>query len=386
MRRRTFLRIPSALPLATTTITLTAATAATAASLTDAVAADVLPGRAAVLESVRRVNDHWINAHTDPGDNLWARATYFSGDLAAYRLTGERRYLAYAESWAEKHDYGLAGGVTTRHADHHNAGQVYLDLHEARGGEERIAAIESSLHRMVHTDRPEKTDDWWWADALYMAMPSMARLGALRGDTAYWAKMYALYHHTKRVQGGGLYDYTHELWYRDGTWSPGGSGRLSPDGRPVFWSRGNGWAYAAHAKVLSVLPSTDKRAPEYRWNMQGISRALLASQRPDGFWNPSLGDPRHLPGKESSGTALFCYGLAYAIRTGLIDRSTYLPVLARGWNALVRDAVHPDGRLGWVQGTGDRPESSRPITYETTADFAVGAFLMAGSQVARLAP
>lgn len=376
MRRRNFLRLSAALPLAGP---VTAADRALAAP------ADVLPGRAAVVESVRRVNDHWINGHGDPGDNRWARATYFGGTMAAYRLTGEPRYLAYAESWAEKHDYGLAGGVATRHADDHNAGQVYLDIHEVRGGEERIADIEASLHRMVHTDRPEKDDDWWWVDALHMAMPPMARLGALRGASAYWAKMYALYDHTKRVRGGGLYDYTHELWYRDETWSPGGGGRLSPNGRPVFWSRGNGWAYAAHAKVLAVLPSTDRRAPEYRWNMQGMSRALLARQRPDGFWNPSLADPGHLPARESSGTALFCFGLAHAIRTGVIDRATYLPVLARGWNALVRDAVHPDGRLGWVQGIGDRPESSRPITYESTADFGVGAFLLAGSQVARLA-
>ncbi|MFG3054023.1 glycoside hydrolase family 88 protein [Kitasatospora sp. NPDC048239] len=105
---------------------------------------------------------------------------------------------------------------------------------------------------------------------------------------------------------------------------------------------------------------------------------------PDGFWSPSLGDPAHLPGKESSGTALFCFGLAFAIRTGVIDRAAYLPVLARGWNALVRDAVHPDGRLGWVQGVGDRPESNQPVGYGSTADFGVGAFLLAGSEVARL--
>ncbi len=380
MRRRDVLRAAAALPLAAALPRPANAVGAAA----EVSAADVLPSRAAVTGAVRLVNDHWIGTHPDPGDNLWARSTYAGGNLAAYRLTGEPRYLAYAKSWAEKHSYGLAGGVTTRHADHHNAGQAYLDLYELLGGAEKIAAIEASLHRMVHTDQPAKHDDWWWTDALHMAMPPMARIGALRGDTTYWVKMYAMYNHTKRVRGGGLYDYAHELWYRDSGWSPGGDGRLSPNGRPVFWSRGNGWAFAAHAKVLAVLPADDKRAPEYRWNMQGVSRGLLASQRPDGFWNPSLGDPAHLPGKESSGTALFCFGLAFAIRTGVIDRAAYLPVLARGWNALVRDAVHPDGRLGWVQGVGDRPESNQPVGYESTADFGVGAFLLAGSEVARL--
>ncbi|MCX5314632.1 glycoside hydrolase family 88 protein [Streptomyces sp. NBC_00154] len=105
-----------------------------------------------------------------------------------------------------------------------------------------------------------------------------------------------------------------------------------------------------------------------------MSRSLLAAQRTDGFWNPSLADAAHLPGKESSGTAMFCFGLAFAIRMGIIDRAVYLPLLARGWNALVRDAVHPDGKFGWVQDVGDRPESSQPVGYESTPTSASAPF------------
>ncbi len=92
-----------------------------------------------------------------PGDNGWANATFFSGLLALQRLTGSPRYLAYARNWAEKHAYGLNGGVTTRHADHHNAGQAYLDLYEIEPEESKISAIEESLHRMVYTDQPRTT-------------------------------------------------------------------------------------------------------------------------------------------------------------------------------------------------------------------------------------
>ncbi|MCX5087966.1 glycoside hydrolase family 88 protein [Streptomyces sp. NBC_00365] len=346
-----------------------------------------LPSRGAVVAVLRRVADQWIGAHTDPGDNGWANATFFSGLLALQRLTGSPRYLAYARNWAEKHAYGLNGGVTTRHADNHNAGQAYLDLYEIEPEESKISAIEESLHRMVYTDQPDKNDDWWWDDALYMAMPPFARIGALRGDPQYWQKLYALYDHTKRVEGGpGLYDDATGLWYRDKRFLPGlPGGILSPAGKPVVWSRGNGWVAGGHAKTLKALPPGERHTGEYRDTLVRLVTAVAGIQRTDGFWNVNLADATHLPGPETSGTSFFLYGTSYAIRAGLVDRRAYVPVAARAWNGLVTTAVHPDGFLGYVQNVGDRPESSQPVTYDSTANFGVGAFLLAGTELARLA-
>jgi rhamnogalacturonyl hydrolase YesR len=346
-----------------------------------------LSSRGAVVAVLRRVADQWIGAHTDPGDNGWANATFFSGLLALQRLTGSPRYLAYARNWAEKHAYGLNGGVTTRHADNHNAGQAYLDLYEIEPEESKISAIEESLHRMVYTDQPDKNDDWWWDDALHMAMPPFARIGALRGDPQYWQKLYALYDHTKRVEGGpGLYDDATGLWYRDKRFLPGLPGAiLSPAGKPVVWSRGNGWVAGGHAKTLKALPPGERHTGEYRDTLVRLVTAVAGIQRTDGFWNVNLADATHLPGPETSGTSFFLYGTSYAIRAGLVDRRAYVPVAARAWNGLVTTAVHPDGFLGYVQNVGDRPESSQPVTYDSTANFGVGAFLLAGTELARLA-
>lgn len=342
-----------------------------------------LPSRDAITAVLRRVADQWIGAHTDPGDNGWANATFFSGLLALQRLTGSPRYLAYARGWAEKHAYGLNGGVTTRHADNHCAGQAYLDLYEREPEERKLTAIETSLHRMVYEDQPDKNDDWWWDDALHMAMPPFARIGALRGDPRYWEKLYALYDHTKRVEGGpGLYDAATGLWYRDKRFLPGGI--TSPAGRPVVWSRGNGWVAGGHTKTLKALPPGEPHTAEYRATLTRLVTAVADVQRDDGFWNVNLADAGHLPGPETSGTSFFLYGTSYAIGAGLVDRSRYLPVAARAWNGLVTTAVHPDGFLGYVQNVGDRPESSQPVTYDSTANFGVGAFLLAGTELARL--
>jgi unsaturated rhamnogalacturonyl hydrolase len=349
-------------------------------------AAASLPRRADVLGVLRAVNDHWIATHPDPGHNRWDRATYFSGDMALHRLVGERRYLGYAERWAEAHRWGLNGGSFTRHADNLCAGQAYLDLYGLRREPRRIAAIERSVRNMVYG--PDKNDDWSWVDALHMAMPCFVRLGALRREPLergrYWRKLYRLYDHTKRREGGGLYDRRPghpRLWFRDKRFVPGGRLSRSPNARPVYWSRGNGWALAAHVKVLAVIPRDDRRAPEYRQTLVEMCRSLRPLQRDDGFWSANLGDPAHFPGPETSGTAFFSYGIAYGIRAGLLERASYLPVLARAWNGMVAKAVRSDGSLGYVQGVGDRPGRTSP---RETHDFGVGAFLLAGSEVARL--
>jgi rhamnogalacturonyl hydrolase YesR len=66
---------------------------------------------------------------------------------------------------------------------------------------------------------------------------------------------------------------------------------------------------------------------------------------------------------------------------GLLDRTTYEPVVRKGWSALVR-AVQPSGMLGYVQRVGDRPGETGP---EGTEIYGVGAFLLAGTEVYRLA-
>ena len=52
-----------------------------------------------------------------------------------------------------------------------------------------------------------------------------------------------------------------------------------------------------------------------------------------------------------------------------------------------KDAVHPNGFLGLVQGTGKEPKDSQPVTYDKVPDFedfGVGCFLLAGSEVYKL--
>jgi len=50
---------------------------------------------------------------------------------------------------------------------------------------------------------------------------------------------------------------------------------------------------------------------------------LLPIQRTDGFWNASLHDPNNFGGKETSGTALFLYGMAWGVNNSLLNAKKY---------------------------------------------------------------
>jgi len=346
-------------------------------SLPFAAAADTLPPRSEILSSMRLVNAYWIGGHPDPGDNLWARSTYFSGNMDLYGAWPGSDSRDYALLWAESHDWSLEGGTATRFADNHCAGQAYIALYEANPVPVRIAEVTESIFAMVNST---PVDDWYWIDALHMAMPVFTRLGAIHGNAAYFDKMYALYDDTRTRRG--LYDPVAGLWYRDERYLPP---LTTPNGQPVFWSRGNGWVFAAHAKVLEYLPASNPHRTEYLDTFRAMAAALKDIQRGDGFWNVSLADTLDWPGPETSGTAFFTFGLAWGINRGYLDAATYLPVVTLAWNGLTQIAVQSNGLIGYVQSMAAEPSHGQPVTADNTTDFGVGAFLLAGSEVYKLA-
>jgi rhamnogalacturonyl hydrolase YesR len=118
-----------------------------------------------------------------------------------------------------------------------------------------------------------------------------------------------------------------------------------------------------------------------------MMKALLPIQREDGFWNASLHDATNFGGKETSGTALFVYGMAWGINHGLLKEKKYLPAITKAWNAMATEAVHADGYMGYLQGTGKQPSDGQPVTYDSKPDFedyGLGCFLLAGSEVYKL--
>jgi rhamnogalacturonyl hydrolase YesR len=352
-----------------------------------------LPPPEETLEALTRANRYFMAEWPDPcapivrditrPSSIWTRATYYEGLLALYRITHDPSLYEYAVRWASGHRWGMRNGQSTRNPDDQCCGQAYIELYELDPRLERISDITACIDDIVNSPG---NDDWSWVDTLHMAMPVFAKLGVLLGRPAYLEKMHALYRYTKTRHGvTGLYNPVDHLWWRDKDFCPP---YAEPNGKDCYWSRGNGWALAALARVLDVLPTTDPHREEYIRDLSDMAAALEAVQRDDGFWNVSLHDPSHFGGPESSGTSFFVFGIAWGINHGILKMDDYGGPAVRGWNALSREALHKDGFLGFVQGTAKQPSDAQPVTYDGVPnfdDFGVGAFLLAGSQVYGLA-
>jgi unsaturated rhamnogalacturonyl hydrolase len=345
------------------------------------------------MESMVLANKYFMEKWPDVGkviitdrerpSNIWTRGVYYEGLMAMYKLNPDQSYLNYALSWGEFHKWGMRDGIKTRNADNQCCGQTYIDLYMLdRYKEERIKDIKACIDNMLLTD---KIDDWNWIDALQMAMPVFARLGTIYNDNRYFDRMHEMYLYTKLKHGtNGLYSPDDHLWWRDKDFVPP---YREPNGKSCYWSRGNGWVVAALVRTMQFLPEKSKYRKEYLTTLEEMFEALVPLQRQDGFWNVSLNDSSNFGGKELTGTSLFVYGMAWGINEGVISKKTYMPVVMKAWNALLKESVHPSGFLGYVQGTGKEPKDSQPVGYDIVPnfeDFGLGCFLLAGSEVFKL--
>lgn len=354
-----------------------------------------LPPRQETLKTLIKVNDYYMKRHPDPYEgipyysrkrvyeaNIWTRGIYFEGLMALHSIFPDNKYYDYAREWADKFKWGMRRDQTfTRNADNYCCAQTYIDLYRLCPEPHMLTKTKACMNMLINTPQ---VDDWTWIDAIQMGMPVLAKMYKETGDTRYNKKAWEMYSWSRNTLAGGLYNQKEGLWWRDADFVPP---YKEPNGKNCYWSRGNGWVVAALVKVIDEIPADDPYRPTYEADLKAMCEALAKCQREDGFWNVSLHDESNFGGKETSGTALFVYGMAWGIRNGLLDRDKYLPIVAKAWNAILNEAIHPDGYIGYVQGTGKEPKDGQPVAYDSIPDFddfGTGCVLLAGSEVYKL--
>lgn len=360
-----------------------------------------LPEAATILDQINLVNQHWQAEHPlkESGelpfhpysDNspFWHNAAYHTGNIEAYRLTHNEDYLNYSMRWAEAAQWMGATSTDTT-AWRYNYGespefvlfgdwqicfQTYADLYNMKGEERMIARAREVMEYEMST---EANDYWWWADGLYMVMPVMVKLGNITGNELYGEKLFEYWTYAKNL----MYDTESHLFYRDGKYLY--PKHQTESGKKDFWARGDGWVLASLARCLNELPADYAHRDEFTQTYLEMAAAVAAAQQPEGYWTRSMLDPEQAPGPETSGTAFFTYGLLWGIRNGLLPRQQYLPVALKAWEYLTTKALQADGRLGYVQPIGERAIPGQMIDANSTANFGVGAFLLAGVEMYRL--
>jgi rhamnogalacturonyl hydrolase YesR len=269
-------------------------------------------------------------------------------------------------------------------ADDHCVGQTYAELYLLYRDKGMIGPLRDKFDAILAKPPPDGNlemagregparENWAWCDALFMGPPAWMRLYAATGDGRYLDFAVRNWWHTTDY----LYDRDEHLFFRDSSYFQ----RREANGRKVFWSRGNGWVIAGLVRVLQSLPTNHPDRPRFENLFRDMAARILSCQQADGLWRSSLLDPASYPLKETSGSGFFTYGLAWGVNQGILDRAAFEPAVQRAWRALA-GCVDAQGRLTHVQPIGADPKKFRE---DSTEVYGIGAFLLAGSEVYRMA-
>lgn len=350
-----------------------------------------------VLSVARRANDYFMAKYADPTvptnvkrvrpSSLWTRAVYYEGLMALNDIDPQQRYIDYTDRWANFHQWTPRNGISTCDADDQCCEQTYLMRYEQTHNEQMLQPTRKNLDHQMQTANPKAKDalyGWWtWIDAIQMAMPVYMQMYKITGETKYRDHAMEMYRWSRNTCGGGLFNLKDGLWWRDADYVPP---YKEPDGKDCYWSRGNGWVYAALVRCMNELPKKDKAYKELKRDFLLMSEGIKNCQREDGFWNPSLVSTNYaMP--ETSGTALFLYGICWGMQQGYLKEKVYRPIADKAWQAMVATAVHQDGFLGWMQGTGKDPSAGQPLSYTKIPDFedyGTGCFLLGAAEYYKL--
>jgi len=339
------------------------------------------------IETIIKVNDKWQAEHdVQQQKSFWHPAAYHIGNLAAYECVKNPKYLDYTIKWAEnnqwagaksnnREEWKFSYGETDEYVlfgDWQACFQVYIDLYSLNPEEYKLARVKEVMGYQVSTNENKY---WWWIDGLFMVMPVMPRMYELTRDEIYLEKLFEYYSYTLSE----VYDKKTGLLYRDAKYIY--PKHKTNNGIKDFWSRGNGWVFAALARTLDKLPKNDDHYGEYVHVFTKIAETLKSAQQKEGYWTRSILDTGQAPGPETSGTSFFTYGMLWGMNNGILDKATYAPVAMAGWKYLSQTAVQEDGTLGYIQPIGERAIPGEIVNANSTSDFGVGAFLLAATEL-----
>ena len=342
------------------------------------------------VELIHKVNAYWQANHRAECRGFWDNAAYFTGNQAAYELTGKSEYLDYAIRFAEHNRWTGATekdpkkweyktyGEDMRHvlfADWQICFQIYIDLYKL---EHRAERLQRALEVMTTQAQMEEKDFWWWSDALYMGLPIFTKLYTVTHDQKLLDKQYESFKWTDDL----LFDKEAQLYYRDGKYVHP-KVKTACNGGKSFWARGDGWVLAGLAKVLQDIPKDSKYRAFYVQRFQQLAEGVARCQQAEGYWSRSMLCEDDAPGYETSGTAFFIYGMLWGVNNGLLPAAKYKPVIEKGWKYLSTIALQSDGSVGFVQPIGEKPDPTKTVDARSQAPFGTGAWLLAACEYAK---
>ena len=309
----------------------------------------------------------------------WVRGAYYAGLMAMYESTSDRAYLDDCMKWGKQVSWRIkeqGGGPYESGAYPLVCGQIWYGCYRANK-DQLIMQPTLAFLEDPKVENPVSAPGKWYlentghrfVDGLFTAPPTLAMLYQMTEDEKYVDWMNACFWDVHKE----IYDPDAGLFYRDARSIP----RKTKNGKKVLWSRGNGWAFGGLTRILKHLPERHASYARYKALYIQMAESLAKRQQADGFWRSNLDDPEQFTMKESSGTGFFCYGIAWGINNGILNKERFLPVARKAWTALA-SVVNEDGQVGWSQPAGGGPGK---VAEADTSKFGTGIFLLAASEM-----
>ena len=329
----------------------------------------------------------WQEAHPifalAPTD--WTNGAYYTGVSRAHQVTKNPIFLAALKTMGYRNQWEPL--YRTHHADDIAISYSYLYTNTTRQNLVDLDPTKKFLDIHLYEPDPwkngtdknkEKKILWWWCDALFMAPPVITLYATQTHQPKYLEAMHKYYMQTYNL----LYDKDEHLFARDTRfqWGVNEEDLKEPNGKKIFWARGNGWVLGGLALLLSDLPDDFKHRDFYLNLYKEMATRILSLQQADGLWRTSLLSPESFDHGEVSASGFYTFALAWGLNNGILDYATYSQAVVKAWNALTA-CQQENGMVGWVQDIGASPE---PATKDSWQNYGTGAFLLAGSEILKL--
>ncbi len=312
--------------------------------------------------------------------NDWDVGSFMTGLMAMYFTSQDTAYLNFAKRWATYFNWLPWNGVNTTTADNICCTQTYTEiylLNPIPANNNMIANTGQNLANLFGSHLNPKTC-WWWCDALYMAPPAITLYCQAANQTAYLDSMNSWW----GAVADTLYNNTYKFYYRDASFIP--PKNVCPNGKPMFWSCGEAWVIGGMARILEHMPKNYIYRPQFVTQFQDMCAAIKAQQGNNtlysGLWTTCMLDHPDYPDPETSGSAFFCFAMAWGVRNGLLDSATYNPCINGAWRDLVKN-IGSDGRLMRCQHVDWMPEVNLSADVNNSSPEGEGAFLQAGYEL-----
>jgi unsaturated rhamnogalacturonyl hydrolase len=289
-----------------------------------------------------------------PANWNYEMGVVFQGFERLWRTSGDARYLQYMRKIVDKF-ITPEGNIRTFKVEEYNldnipTGRQLLTLYQTFNDKKYKLAADL-LYNQLGIQPRNKVGGFWhklkyptqmWLDGLYMAEPFYAEYSLMTGKTQnfddivnqfVWMERYA-----RDEKTGLLYHGWDES--RQQKWANPQTGKS-----PEFWSRAMGWYIMGLVDVLDYFPKDHPRRAELLDILNRTSASIVKFQDVNsGVWW-QVTDKGGQAGNylESSGSSMFVYSLAKAIRMGYISDS-YLPAVKKGYDGLIKNFIETDAK------------------------------------------